>query len=531
MPIFCFSGAVLYSNKVVDRGLFIFWIAHSIENMFLDFLLYLQKLFFGLIRRSFFLTKRAVHLSGGVPSFTLIELLVVIGVLSVLVAATVVSLNPVELLKQSRDVRRQQDIAQLNQALGFIAYDFNRSVSMGTPEVVYTSLPDSYPTCDSWALPPLPGNYVYNCVPSSTLQNADGTGWIPVNFAAEGSSAGLSVLPIDPVNDGVDGHYYTYVTGGSFGLTAEMESQKYQTIMSADGGADPTAYEAGSDLSLTPFVRGMVAHWPFTASSSDGTYTYFNDISGLGALPTWNPATGGTVSLVSGSQCRSGSCLLSSGGGYASITITTTPANPWTSSYIGQIGNQSVGMWVKLSTTTATPITFYDTAAGSSYAPFRFNFDGVSTITFTINTVYCGLISLRGDRLASNAGHPRNIVRGLENFIKTLFGFPVFAGGILPPPTCYYHHYNASATINASDLSNWLYIAGVYDASQSTISLYVNGALAGVASTQYATVSPGTITIGGSGLSTDPDVYIGDTTVYDRALSASEIQALYNAGK
>ncbi|MFA6494844.1 MAG: type II secretion system protein, partial [Candidatus Paceibacterota bacterium] len=41
-------------------------------------------------------------------SFTLIELLIVIGILAILVAAIVITLNPAQLLAQARDSKRQQ---------------------------------------------------------------------------------------------------------------------------------------------------------------------------------------------------------------------------------------------------------------------------------------------------------------------------------------------------------------------------------------------------------------------------------------
>ena len=50
-------------------------------------------------------------------SFTLIELLIVIGILAVLATVAVVTLNPLELIKQSRDSNRMADLATLNKAL------------------------------------------------------------------------------------------------------------------------------------------------------------------------------------------------------------------------------------------------------------------------------------------------------------------------------------------------------------------------------------------------------------------------------
>ncbi|MFA6994700.1 MAG: type II secretion system protein, partial [Candidatus Paceibacterota bacterium] len=75
-------------------------------------------------------------------SFTLIELLIVIGILAVLVAAIVITLNPAQLLAQARDSKRQQDLSALNQALNTIT-TLDQSLFMGTSSLVYTSLPDA----------------------------------------------------------------------------------------------------------------------------------------------------------------------------------------------------------------------------------------------------------------------------------------------------------------------------------------------------------------------------------------------------
>ncbi|MFA6994699.1 MAG: type II secretion system protein, partial [Candidatus Paceibacterota bacterium] len=104
----------------------------------------------------------------GQKSFTLIELLIVIGILAVLVAAIVITLNPAQLLAQARDSKRQQDLSALNQALNTIT-TLDQSLFMGTSSIVYTSLPDSSSTCGSWGLPTLPSGWQYHCSPTSSL--------------------------------------------------------------------------------------------------------------------------------------------------------------------------------------------------------------------------------------------------------------------------------------------------------------------------------------------------------------------------
>ncbi|MDE2145004.1 MAG: type II secretion system protein, partial [Patescibacteria group bacterium] len=50
-------------------------------------------------------------------SFTLIELLIVIAIIGILASALVLVLNPAQLLSQSRDSRRTQDLSNLNNAI------------------------------------------------------------------------------------------------------------------------------------------------------------------------------------------------------------------------------------------------------------------------------------------------------------------------------------------------------------------------------------------------------------------------------
>src|SRR3989338_1805229 len=53
----------------------------------------------------------------GVKGFTLIELLVVMAILAVLIAGTVLALNPAKRLKQGNDSKIQSDIGQVGLAL------------------------------------------------------------------------------------------------------------------------------------------------------------------------------------------------------------------------------------------------------------------------------------------------------------------------------------------------------------------------------------------------------------------------------
>lgn len=191
-------------------------------------------------------------------AFTLIELLIVVGIVAVLAVVTVVVLNPAELLKQGRDSRRLAELASLNRALQIVEVEVT-GASFGSANTVYVSLPDTSATCANLGLPTLPSGWSYGCAPTSTYQRVDGTGWLPVNFTAVSSKSPLSSLPIDPVNSSSTGQYYTYTPGGSWKLSARLESAKQASKAWEDGdGIDPLRYEIGSDLTL---LSGGLALW------------------------------------------------------------------------------------------------------------------------------------------------------------------------------------------------------------------------------------------------------------------------------
>jgi len=154
-------------------------------------------------------------------AFTLIELLVVMGILGVLMAVTILVINPAQYMKQARDTNRVTDIETLNKAISIYMASSSDS-SLGTTGDVYVSLPSAQSNCSDLGLPAGP---TYHCVTTTNLTKTDGTGWVPVNLSTSGFSSPLSKLPIDPTNTVDGGLYYTYVP--NYQLTACFESTKY----------------------------------------------------------------------------------------------------------------------------------------------------------------------------------------------------------------------------------------------------------------------------------------------------------------
>ena len=87
---------------------------------------------------------------------------------------------------------------------------------------------------------------------------------------------------------------------------------------------------------------------------------------------------------------------------------------------------------------------------------------------------------------------------------------------------------------SAIALNTWTYLTGVYDASAKTLSLYVNGALAGSVPYTTAWASSGAFAIGrdlqGGAANQYLDGDIEGVQAYQQALSAAQISTLYNGG-
>jgi prepilin-type N-terminal cleavage/methylation domain-containing protein len=216
-------------------------------------------------------------------AFTLIELLVVIAIIAVLSVVVILSLNPAELLRQSRDSNRISDMATLKSAISLYLAD-QSSPYIGTSTVCDVSVasfnltstiyvpngsgswvnPTSSP-CGYWMVSNGSGQASVYTVSAANARNINGTGWIPINFTAISSGAPIGSLPIDPVNATGTGNarltsafFYSYTpntASTSFKLAAFTESAKYSTggsndIESGDGGINTYAYEQGTQLSL-----------------------------------------------------------------------------------------------------------------------------------------------------------------------------------------------------------------------------------------------------------------------------------------
>ena len=189
--------------------------------------------------------------------FTLIELLVVIAIIAILSVVVILTLNPAELLRQSRDSNRVSDLSVLKSAISLFQADVATSTgALGVYGKLYSSATTGANPTTTYA-----GNIGWGLASTSITtatstggRGVDGSGWIPVNFNAISSGAPIGNLPADPVNSG--NNLYLYVASGTtFKMATKMESTKYgfggsNDVVSTDGGQSTSTFEAGTNLAL-----------------------------------------------------------------------------------------------------------------------------------------------------------------------------------------------------------------------------------------------------------------------------------------
>ncbi len=279
-------------------------------------------------------------------SFTLIELLIVIGILAILTAAVVIILNPGELLKEARDSSRMSDLASISKTVQLLLTQ-NPSVNLGAVATVYISIPDpSSSTCASiTGLPVLPSGYSYHCVTAANSTAINGTGWLPIDFTAQGIQ-NLSKLPIDPTNSASQLLYYAYTpsANGTFDTYAFMESKKYIT-QTAVSGNSVAAFEKGTGANLFPptFPSGWVKVPGNGTFGTSDFYVMQYAASQSGTLPVSTGNTG-AYPWVNISQTTSSSTCALLGSGFHLFTnneyqtiawnLETNPVN-WSGGVVG----------------------------------------------------------------------------------------------------------------------------------------------------------------------------------------------------
>ncbi len=415
-------------------------------------------------------------------AFTLIELLVVIAIIAILAVVVVLTLNPAELLRQSRDANRVSDMATLNSALNLYVTDQSgaSSFSLGNANATYPSVYDSSATstagdqCQGLALPTLGTGQSWQCSASSTYRNATTTGWIPVNFSNISSGPPLGNLPVDPVNQTSSNLFYSYNTNGSqFVVTADLESQKYKAQYGAlpqDTFFPEVIFGGTPSVSSLFDPAGLVGYWPLNEGS--GTIAY--DQTSNGNNGAWNG------SMIAGSHYTSNAKV---GGWAGNFDGTTNYVMVTSSASTALVGNLTVAAWIRI------PVP------NSSYNGIGAEYGGC-----TVGAGTCG------------------------------FDLGYYMGGITFNIRSGANGNSGTATGGAIGDGNWHFVTGVFNGTQ--VIAYRDGVAGAPVSWAYppgANTIP--FTIGSRGGSNLFPGIIDDVRLYNRALSSAEVQALYNAEK
>lgn len=197
--------------------------------------------------------------------FTLLELLIVIAILAILSTTIVVYLNPAQLLAETRDSQRINDLGSIQSAISlYLTSAPSPIISFrgfcSTQCFTHTATVTNAGCAGTGAArhsATIGGSSTKDAVASSTAsRSVDGFGWVPVDFATMTGGSPFATLPLDPSN--TDTYFYSYAcseNAKTFELNANMESGRYSELgtgdVEANDGGDITGiYEVGNDPGL-----------------------------------------------------------------------------------------------------------------------------------------------------------------------------------------------------------------------------------------------------------------------------------------
>ncbi len=412
-------------------------------------------------------------------SFTLIELLIVIAIVAILSVVVILALNPGELLKQARDSARMSDLNTLHKALSLYQVD-NPAGSFGAASTTYISYPDSSTTCGNIGISTstIANGYAFACATSLSYTRTDGTGWVPVNLSSITGGSPISSLPKDPVNTTSSQNYYQYLGNSSnWALSALLESTKYLSQSGQkDGGYDPGRFEKGSDLALISEGEGLVGWWAMDEGSGDIS----TDSSGRNLNGT----------LVNGPTTVSGKI----NGAFQFARTSDQYVDPGNISAI-KGPNMTVTAWFK-------PGELNNNRIISSYAA-----------------------------TASGGSDPDNGMHQRDSMM-------IVSTGKLRGAISSYSGCSGSGNINlladsvdSVSVGSWSFGAITLNYPSSTIQVFLNGAYQSQATSTNMNCQSdfNYVWIGRRKTYTNMEGTLDDVRIYNRALSAAEIAAIYNA--
>jgi hypothetical protein len=221
---------------------------------------------------------------------------------------------------------------------------------------------------------------------------------------------------------------------------------------------------------------GLMGYWNF----DEGSGSTVKDLSGKGNDGVWGGTQAGSNGYYTAGKIGNYAGYLNGSSNYVSISSHPVPhgGSAWP--------NFSVSGWVNIPTSSDC-------------------------------IVFADLLTSSGDNQTTG-----NFVLRIEASTNLLHGF-VFTGNNTTPVA-----FNSSSPV---PLNQWTHVAMVSQKRAANITLYVNGVGSSVTSSQsYSAASRNLTYIGSDELSFFRGS-IDDVRLYNRALSAAEIQAIYNAQK
>jgi hypothetical protein len=413
-----------------------------------------------------------------------VEIVVTLSIIVILASILIAAINPNAILKRSRDVTRVQDLDTIDKAIQVMKIEISNfdELNYASQNIVYISLKDSSSTCGSYIneLPSLPSGWQYRCSNSPT--NIDGTGWIPFPFN-QVPLLTLSKLPVDPINK--PPYYYAFIVGGSFSLFTMLEDTQRTPNSKNDGDNFPHLYSTvNSNKNLINQAQGLVGYWSF----DEGSGNIARDYSGNG--------NNGTL--------------------YSGTTVCSNPPTSgcptWTTGKVGgALSFDGVDDWVEITGSPVIP------SSDSAFVSMWINPD----VGLTWDASFFGNAFVHSPQLRFKSSS-----NGIDStWVLSGYGAPDWPAFII------------LSVSNSFRRNEWTLVSFGFNKNECKLKIYKNNFLLRetTLSSTYCTSIPSRNQIGvGWADRFTGDFFKGfidEVRIYNRALSDSEIKALYDATK
>lgn len=181
--------------------------------------------------------------------FTLIELLIVIGILGILIAAVLFTLNPAEAQRKSRDVQRLRDLGNIQTVMENMVQDGLLANVAGT--VTANSSGATTACASNW----LNTGLITGTVPSlcnyATKIPIDPSNQASTSVAQQSSGSGSTCVAVDKT--GSTAYYYVVFEGSSdtYEINVRQESKAGCSKLEGDGGDRKSFVEAGTNVLIS----------------------------------------------------------------------------------------------------------------------------------------------------------------------------------------------------------------------------------------------------------------------------------------